>query len=141
MKLSSTQGQKWRVDLAVVPYLASKIQAMKYTIANIEPFEISLGFHARCIHTESMTIAFVDVEAGAVLPEHAHVHEQVTNLLEGEFEFVLNGVPIQLQPGDSVSIPSNVPHYGRAITKCRLLDVFNPVREDFRAREVPYAKR
>ena len=114
---------------------------MQYNISDIEPLEISLGFHGRFIHTASMTVAFVEVEAGAILPEHAHVHEQVTNLLEGEFEFVLNGESILLQPGHSVVIPSNVPHYGRAITKCRILDVFSPVREDFRSRNVANGRR
>ena len=114
---------------------------MKYAISDIEPFEISRGFHARLIHTETMTIAFIDVDAGAELPEHAHVHEQVTNLLEGEFEFVLGGETMLLRPGLSVAIPSNVPHSGRALTRCRILDVFSPVREDFRSGKVAYARR
>jgi quercetin dioxygenase-like cupin family protein len=114
---------------------------MKHNISDIEPFEISLGFHARLLHTDTMTLAFVEVDAGAELPEHAHVHEQVTNLLEGEFEFVLAGETMILRPGLSVVIPSNVPHSGRAITKCRILDVFNPIREDFRSGNVAYARR
>ena len=113
---------------------------MKYQLSDIPPFEISRGFMARFIHTESMTLAFVDIEEGADLAQHAHVHEQVVNLLEGQFELVVDGTPIRLQPGESYAIPSNVPHSGRAITACRILDVFSPVREDFRKGEVAYKR-
>ena len=91
-------------------------------------------------HTEGMTIAYVDVEAGAELAEDAHFHEQVSNMLEGEFEFVLGGGKMLLHPGDCLIIPSNVPHSGRALTACRILEVFTPVREDFRKGEVAYAR-
>jgi quercetin dioxygenase-like cupin family protein len=37
-----------------------------------------------------------------------------------------------LTPGKVVVIGSNVPHSGKAITDCRILDVFQPVREDYR---------
>jgi len=114
---------------------------MKINIPDLAPFEITRGFTARMIHTDNMTIAFVDVEAGAELPEHAHIHEQVTNLLEGEFEFVLGDQTMLLTPGLTVVIPSNVPHSGRALTACRILDVFQPVREDFRRGDVAYARR
>jgi len=114
---------------------------MKISIPDLHPFEITRGFTARMIHTDNMTIAYVDVEAGAELPEHAHVHEQVTNLLEGEFEFVLGGESIHLKPGQVVVIPSNVPHSGRALTACRILDVFQPVREDFLVADVARASR
>ncbi len=114
---------------------------MQFNIAKITPFEITKGFTARMIHTENMTIAFVDVEAGAVLPEHSHPHEQVTNLLEGQFEFDLAGEKMLLEPGKTVVIPSHVKHSGRAISCCRILDVFQPVREDFRSGEVAYAVR
>ena len=118
----------------------SGLYIMKYQLSDIPPFEISRGFTARFIHTESMTLAFVDIEAGADLAQHAHVHEQVVNLLEGEFELVVDGTPVRLVPGQSYAIPSNMPHSGRAITACRILDVFNPVREDFRKGEVAYKR-
>ena len=114
---------------------------MLHHLSDIQPFEISRGFTARCIHTEQMTIAFVDAEAGAEMPQHTHVNEQVTNILEGEFEFNLGGEIMLLRPGQSVVIPSNVPHSGRAITFCRILDAFSPVREDFRSGKVTYGKK
>lgn len=114
---------------------------MKHSISAIAPFTISRGFHARMIHTDNMTIAYVDVEQGADLPEHAHMHEQVLNLLEGRFELIVNGQPHLLEPGDVFAIPSNAPHSGKAHTRCRIIDIFQPVREDFRSGNVAYAVR
>lgn len=111
---------------------------MLHTVSGIEIFDIVPGYHARFIHSDTMTLAYVDVDEGASLPEHAHIHEQVLNLLEGRFELVLDGEPIQLETGQVFVIPSNVPHAGRAISRCRILDVFNPVREDFRSGQVAY---
>lgn len=112
---------------------------MLYTVSAIAPFDIVPGYHAHMIHTETMTLAYVSVDAGAALPEHAHVQEQVLNLLEGHFELVLGGQRLTLEAGQVVVIPSNVPHSGRAITACRILDVFHPVREDFKNKTVNYS--
>jgi len=114
---------------------------MQHTISNIEVFDIVTGYHARFIHTDTMTLAYVDVDEGAPLPEHAHVHEQVTNLLEGRFEMMVGGERMLLEAGQAVVIPSNVPHSGKALTPCRILDVFNPVREDFKNKNVAYGNR
>jgi quercetin dioxygenase-like cupin family protein len=50
----------------------------------------------------------------------------------GKFEFILNGTKKIYQDGDVVVIPSNIPHSGKAITNCKLMDVFSPVREEYR---------
>lgn len=114
---------------------------MQYKVSNISPFEISKGFNARFIHTDKLTLAYVDIDDGAALAEHSHVHEQVVNVLEGRFELTVSGVPHVLEAGDAFALASNVPHSGRALTKCRILDVFTPVREDFRSGNVAYARR
>lgn len=95
--------------------------------------EMIPGYFVRFVHTDNMTLSFLQVRAGASLPEHDHPHEQVSMVQEGEFELTVAGKPILLKPGEVLVIPSGVRHSGRAITDCRLLDVFNPVREDYRA--------
>lgn len=94
--------------------------------------ELVPGFVGRFVHTDLMTFAYWSIESAAELPEHSHVHEQVVNMLEGEFELTVDGVPHRLRPGDVLVIPGNVVHKGKAITDCRILDVFHPARDDYR---------
>jgi quercetin dioxygenase-like cupin family protein len=101
-------------------------------LESVKEKEIVPGYHARMVHSDNMTFAYWRVEAGASLPEHSHHHEQVYNLLEGEFELVVDGEKYHTKPGTVFILPSNIPHSGRAITDCRILDVFHPVREDYR---------
>ncbi len=105
---------------------------MAYTnLEAIKPKEILPGYTVRFVHTDSMTFAFWDVKKGSPLPEHSHHHEQVAQVLEGEYELTIDGETKRLKPGDVAIIPSNIPHSGVAITACKLMDVFSPVREDY----------
>ena len=102
-------------------------------LASIDPIELSTGYTARFVHTEHMTFSFLEVKAGSASVEHSHPQEQVAMLTEGEFELTIEGRPVRFGPGSVIVIPSNVRHSGLAITDCKLMDVFTPVREDFRA--------
>jgi quercetin dioxygenase-like cupin family protein len=101
-------------------------------LSAIPPRETAPGYAGRFIHTAGMTLAYFEIKAGSASPEHAHVHEQVSQVLEGVFQLTVAGEPVILKPGVVLVIPSNVRHSGLAITDCKLLDIFNPVREDFR---------
>jgi len=103
------------------------------TLADVPEIQMIPGYFARFIHTDQMTLSYITVTAGAELQEHDHPHEQVSTVLEGEFELTLAGNPIRLKPGEVLVIPSGTRHSGKAITDCRLLDIFTPVREDYRA--------
>lgn len=105
----------------------------KTAINSVAPIELSPGFTARILHSAHMTLSFLDVKAGSVSAEHAHMQEQVAMLTEGEFELTIAGESVRFGPGAVIVIPSNTPHSGRAITDCKLVDIFTPVREDFRA--------
>ncbi|MGN6394969.1 MAG: cupin domain-containing protein [Mucilaginibacter sp.] len=100
--------------------------------SDIPTKEIAPGYFSKLIHTETNTINFIDVTKGSPIPRHRHVHEQLSFVLEGEFELTVNEIPQRLTPGLFAVIPSNVWHSGVAITDCRLIDIFSPVREDYR---------
>lgn len=94
--------------------------------------EIFPGFRARIVHSERTSESWVEVDAGASFPEHHHPHEQVVNVLDGELELTCGGEVHRLTAGQVFVIPPNVPHAGRALTPCRVLDVFAPARDDYR---------
>jgi len=102
------------------------------SLDELEPREILPGASARFVHSPSMTMAFWSFEEAVDLPEHSHPHEQITTIIEGEFELTVDGVTRRMRPGDVAVIGGGAVHSGRSITRCRVVDVFHPVREDFR---------
>lgn len=98
----------------------------------VEEREPVTGYRVRLVHTENMTFAYWRVEEGAVLPAHQHPHEQVMHVLEGRFELEVAGDRRVLEPGMVAVVPPGAVHAGRALTACKLLDAFWPVREDYR---------
>jgi len=101
-------------------------------LATIPSKEIMPGYHGKMVHGDKMSWAFWSVEQGAEVPEHQHHHEQIMHVVKGEFKFTLGDVTKVYHSGDVVIIPSNTPHSGKAITPCTLMDVFSPVREEYK---------
>lgn len=104
---------------------------MDIDLKQIPSREYFPGYHGKMIHTEKLTLAYWEVEAGAEVPEHSHHHEQIMQVLEGRFEFSLDGEIREYKPGELVVIPSHSKHSARALTACRIMDIFCPVREDY----------
>jgi quercetin dioxygenase-like cupin family protein len=100
-------------------------------LRDVTPHEPAPGFAGRFVHSESLTAGYWEIREGATLPEHRHPQEMIVTILEGSFEIVVDGVARTLEPGVVAVIPSGVPHGGRAITACRILDVWSPPRTDY----------
>jgi len=60
------------------------------------------------------------------------MNEQIMQVLEGKFEFTLDNVTAIYEPGTLVVIPPNAPHSGKALTACKLMDIFSPVRNEYK---------
>jgi len=101
-------------------------------ISKIPSKELVKGIRARFVHTDSITLGYVSLDEGAELPEHSHIHDQTTQILEGELEMTIGGKTTVLKPGMVAVIPSNVKHSAKALTACKLNDTFCPVREDYK---------
>lgn len=109
------------------------IEHMPYiNLQDIPSKEIIPGYNVRFVHTDNMTFAYWKIRKGEPLPEHSHENEQVANVTKGKFELTLDGETKVLEKGQVAVIPSNAVHSGKAITDCEIIDVFYPVREDYK---------
>jgi quercetin dioxygenase-like cupin family protein len=86
---------------------------------------------------DRMLLVEVAVAAGAVVPQHNHPHEQVGYVARGRFEFTLGDStdPVSrktLVAGDGYAIPGGLPHSVLALEDSVAVDVFSPVREEYR---------
>lgn len=103
------------------------------TLASLPPKLIFNGtIRGHYAHLEKMTFGEVELDADTDLPMHSHPHEQVTYVLSGRFQFTVGDQTTVLEPGMAALIPGGVQHGGRTLTACRVIDVFAPVREDYR---------
>lgn len=105
---------------------------MTEQLTNIPAKELAPGIVGRYIHTENMTIGYVTIEKGAVLPSHSHDHEQTSQILSGHLEMTIAGETTILTPESITVIPSNCVHSAVALTDCIVIDTFFPVREDYK---------
>ena len=90
------------------------------------------GVVARTVQGERMTMAVVELEPGAVVPDHHHENEQLGIVLEGSVTFRVGDETRELRPGGTWRIPSDTPHEVEAGPEgAVLIDVFAPVRSDW----------
>jgi hypothetical protein len=62
-------------------------------VEDIESRELIPGTEVRFVHSGRMTVAYWTFDPAVALPEHSHPHDQITNILEGEFELTIEGEP------------------------------------------------
>jgi quercetin dioxygenase-like cupin family protein len=90
------------------------------------------GVAARVVSGERLSLGVVELEPGAVVPEHQHEHEQLGMVLRGRMTFRIGEESRELGPGELWTIPANAPHEATAGPEgAVVIDVFAPVREDW----------
>ena len=82
---------------------------------------------------DNVMLSLVEFEPNAVVERHQHPHEQMGLLLEGELTFTIGDETEVVRPGQMWRIPGGVEHKVIAGPEpARALDVFQPIREDYR---------
>lgn len=82
-------------------------------------------------YTDELMIVENYFDEGAVGSLHSHPHTQITYVLEGEFEFEINGEKKIVKKGDSMLKKDGIIHGCVCLKQGKLLDIFTPMREDF----------
>ena len=98
--------------------------------------ELAPGVRMSPLFGEGAMLNLLEFEPGAQVPEHEHPHEQLGMILDGELVLLIDGVEHRLRSGHAYQIPGGTAHaaWTEDGTRCRVLDVFQPVREDYRQR-------
>jgi quercetin dioxygenase-like cupin family protein len=100
------------------------------TIDDIDAVEFVPGLQFRPVFGEKAMANFVSFAPHTVAPTHVHEEEQIVVVLQGEFEFQLDGEFRSMRPGDVAVIPPWVPHGARTLdSSCQEVDVFAPPRK------------
>jgi quercetin dioxygenase-like cupin family protein len=76
------------------------------------------------------------MDAGAVLPKHAHLHEQTGYLTEGKIRLTIGKQVFEVNKGDSWCIPGNTSHSAEILKESVAVEVFSPVRDEYLPQKV-----
>jgi quercetin dioxygenase-like cupin family protein len=94
------------------------------------------GVTARVVAGERSSFVVVELEPGAFVPEHSHDSEQIGVCASGAATFRIGDETRELGPGDTWSIPSNVPHEVQVGPEgAIMIENFTPARSDWAALE------
>lgn len=123
---------------------AAPREARKYAWGDVTAEQLNPSMVRRMVHGDRILVATMHLKDGFVVPLHQHVNEQVTLVKSGTIRFRLGadrGQVIDVQPGEVLVIPSNLPHEAQMIGDVEEMDVFTPLREDWLGGTDDYLRR
>lgn len=95
----------------------------------IEALEILPGLRFRPVAGERSLTNIVTLDPYTEAPMHWHEEEQTVLVLEGEFDFTIEGETRRMRAGDMAVIPAWTRHGARTYeSACKEVDFFSPPR-------------
>ena len=86
-------------------------------------------------HGATMYQMRAHLDAGSTLPVHSHPQEQVAHVVSGRIRFLVDGEAKEVGAGESLYLPSNVPHGAEILETSVVIDTCSPPRDDYLARD------
>jgi quercetin dioxygenase-like cupin family protein len=121
---------------------ASIKAALQYIPWSSVPLEdLNPLFQRQFVVGQDIMLARVLMKKGCIVPQHSHHNEQLTYILEGALKFWIDGHEIVVNAGETLCIPSKMPHKAEALEDTVDLDVFSPPREDWINKSDEYLRR
>lgn len=83
-------------------------------------------------HNDQLMLIRHYFEKDWVGARHSHSHHQLVYVVSGAIRAEIDGRTIEARAGDSFVVDGGVEHQAWALEASEVLDVFTPVREDYR---------
>lgn len=112
-----------------------------YDWSGVPAEQLNPHISRKSIHLENMTIARLEVRKDAVVPEHSHLHEQVSFIESGALKFFIGGREQIVRGGEFLAIRPHEPHSVVALEDTVVTDLFAPVRSDWARGDDAYLRR
>lgn len=113
----------------------------RYEWNRIEKEQLNPLLARQVIHGGRLTVAQIHLAKGCIVPEHSHENEQISLVQSGKLVFRTLEGDITLVAGQVLQIPSNAPHSVEALEDSLAIDLFVPVREDWRTGDDAYLRK
>ena len=120
-----------RAKHAVAKHAAATVAAQHIPWRTIPLEDVNPLFQRQFVVGQEIMLARILLKKGCIVPEHSHHNEQLTYVLEGALKFWIDGKEIVVHTGETLCIPSNMPHKAEAVEDTIDLDVFSPPRADW----------
>jgi unsaturated pyranuronate lyase len=102
---------------------------------DLREFELAAGVSARPLFGEGAMLNLIEFAPGSTVPAHSHEHEQLGLVLQGTQVLIVGGEEHAMGPMQGYVLPGGTEHAAYCGPEGALvLDVFRPVREDYRDR-------
>lgn len=101
--------------------------------ADLPSQRISESLERKFISAERFTLAQFTLKGGATYPAHAHEQEQMSWVLQGTLKITMNGREIVVKEGEVLQIPAWMEHQVSVLEDALVVDVFCPVRQDWKS--------
>jgi quercetin dioxygenase-like cupin family protein len=72
--------------------------------------EVRPGVFGATVHTPQLTATLYRYGPGSSWEEHRHAEDQITTVLEGVIDFVVDGRPLRLTAGQLATLPGGTAH-------------------------------
>ncbi len=100
---------------------------------DVRPVEMLPGLIRRTlVETADAMVVEIRAQAGVVVAQHNHPHQQLTYVVSGQIELTLNGTTYTCKPGDACAIPGGVEHSAHFPVESIVVDTFSPPRAEYR---------
>ena len=116
------------------------VRATLHRWADIPPEQLNPLLTRQFVSGEKSMLARILLRKGCTVPEHHHPNEQISYIVSGALEFLIDGVSHVVRAGEILVIPSNVPHSATALEDTEDLDLFAPPRQDWLDKDDSYLR-
>ena len=116
----------------------------KLSWSKVDVEEVNSSLKRQIIYGKNIMVAKMKIKDGFIVPLHHHENEQISQVISGSIRFWFGEdreQTLDLNAGEVVIIPGNLPHEALMLEDVEVVDTFSPPRQDWIEGSDDYLKK